>query len=980
MAQIHVVGLNAGRFENLGGSNDSGGLVVQPAGATAPALELRHAGSGSGLTIALTGSGYGLTVTGGNVGFGTATPGYQVEIASTLKVGTYADFPGIANPAAPAAGTVRFHATTANGLTRFEQDNEAATNLVLGRDNVVIAKNTSGSIIAAGTPVYVTGATGNVPNIGLAKADVVATLPAIGVALDSIGINAFGQVMGAGIITSINTSAYAVGAPLYVSATTAGALTDTRPVSPNLAQRIGSVLVSGVGNGTIEVVTAPFVGGLESGTTAGFTIAGALNAKGNSTLGDAGTDTLDVYPYFANFRSYTAAPAWVNTAFGTTLMTAGVKLNDPTSATFPTVATLKGGSVTAGTDKAGGVLLLGGDSTVATDGGPILIVGGSSTVGGLGGAVFVASGQPGPTGKSGDLNLATWSGGATSGDSGKLDMSTGSVTSGTSGVVSLVTGTGTTASGQITLRSGNATTTSGSVSIYTGTGATVGAINIGASGGVAAVNLGQAGHTTTVTGALAVNQAGAANAITVSKTVTAAGTGLSVSMASVCTWSGISVAQLGSGDGLYVSKSGVAGVGGNGVTILMDTTSTGYALQVTGGNASGIYATASAGGLGVGKSVLWVESTSGSGDAATIRAIGGTGGALSVSASTSTALACSSGTAICASLSRSSTGGNSVNITHAGTAAGDNALYVAPGAVTAGHGISVNCPSMNGGHGIYISYAGGAGSAISISQGATTGPAIAVSNSATSGPLMNLSAASGSNTSYGATISVAGSGTALIAAVTGSGTGRVAEFNAPSNKSVRVLNNGTIEIDGGASPVGRAFHRVVGASRMISGILAAVVGSTHGAAVSGAYLGAYGALDGALLIPLELPDGSALYGFSIYVSIGNTGFNTSTAGVYLARVTGGASSTQEYFDDTTNTWGAGTEYTQVRSGAPVFFTAGPTGAAGLTNPQTLDRANYDYYLRVRFTSSLGNYQDGTIRGRCYHADLWGQWLKLSPGP
>lgn len=212
------------------------------------------------------------------------TPSHQGhnsgDAYSELHIGQYLEFAATpTNPAAPAAGHVRLHAFTTQGFTRFEQDNEAATNLTLGRDNVFIVRNTSGAPIAARTPVYVTSSTGNVPNVAMAKADAIATLPAIGITLDAIADNAFGQVMKLGVISNINTALFSAGDVLWVSKDTAGALVNVRPVSPNLAQRIGSVLVSGAGNGSILVTTAPFIGGEESGTTATpWRAAGVVNA------------------------------------------------------------------------------------------------------------------------------------------------------------------------------------------------------------------------------------------------------------------------------------------------------------------------------------------------------------------------------------------------------------------------------------------------------------------------------------------------------------------------------------------------------------------------------------------------------------------------------------------------------------------------------------------------------------------------------
>lgn len=172
-----------------------------------------------------------------------------------------------ANPAAPTAGTALLHSATTQGFTRVELDNEATTNTILGRDNVFIAKNTSGGTINKGEVVYVTGSTGNVPNIAKAQANALATLPAVGVLVDNILNNAFGNVMTLGIIASLDTSAFSVGAPVYVSAATAGLFTATRPSgTTNFVQRVGTVLVSGAGNGSLLVGVTPAILNMETGT------------------------------------------------------------------------------------------------------------------------------------------------------------------------------------------------------------------------------------------------------------------------------------------------------------------------------------------------------------------------------------------------------------------------------------------------------------------------------------------------------------------------------------------------------------------------------------------------------------------------------------------------------------------------------------------------------------------------------------------
>lgn len=275
-----------------------------------PSGILKSSGPNTVITMTI-GSGYlhsnGIGAYSWDVPSTTSVSGYvpYVGAVTDLNLGThnfaltgYADFAAISNPASPLAGIARFHAATTQGFTRFEQDNEATTNLVLGRDSVFIARNTSGSTIAAGTPVYVTGSTGSVPNISLAKADSLTTLPAIGVSLDAINDNSFGQVMKLGVIQNINTSAFSTGDTVYVSAVTAGVLTNVRPASPNYAQRIGSVLVSGVGNGSLLVTVAPFIGGQDTGTTSASWRIGTGSGAGATTItfNNANTGTLTWTP------------------------------------------------------------------------------------------------------------------------------------------------------------------------------------------------------------------------------------------------------------------------------------------------------------------------------------------------------------------------------------------------------------------------------------------------------------------------------------------------------------------------------------------------------------------------------------------------------------------------------------------------------------------------------------------------------------
>ena len=173
-----------------------------------------------------------------------------------------------ANPTSPTAGTLLLHSKTVNGFTRMEQDNEATTNVVYGRDNVFIVKNETGVTIPKGSVVYQSGVVGNVPQISLARANATGTLPALGVVVDNIAHLAFGQVMSSGVLY-FNTSAFSDGQAVYVSSTTAGAMTSTRPSGTAvLVQRMGTIMTSSVTPtiGQMYVSTAPAILNMETGT------------------------------------------------------------------------------------------------------------------------------------------------------------------------------------------------------------------------------------------------------------------------------------------------------------------------------------------------------------------------------------------------------------------------------------------------------------------------------------------------------------------------------------------------------------------------------------------------------------------------------------------------------------------------------------------------------------------------------------------
>ena len=114
--------------------------------------------------------------------------------------------------------------------------------------------NKTGTTIAKGKAVYISGATGNKPELTLARADSEATSSkTIGITTAAIANNATGEVVVAGDATGLDTSAYSEGQGLYLSPTSAGDFVTSLPTQPYHGVFLGVVTRSNNSNGQIEV-------------------------------------------------------------------------------------------------------------------------------------------------------------------------------------------------------------------------------------------------------------------------------------------------------------------------------------------------------------------------------------------------------------------------------------------------------------------------------------------------------------------------------------------------------------------------------------------------------------------------------------------------------------------------------------------------------------------------------------------------------
>jgi len=115
-------------------------------------------------------------------------------------------------------------------------------------------RNVTGATLTKGTVVYINGASGNKPTVAKAIATSDATsAQTFGLIQADIPNNSNGYLVAFGDLDGLNTSAFAEGVQLYLSATTAGGYTSTKQYAPSHLVYIGVVTRQHVNQGRIEV-------------------------------------------------------------------------------------------------------------------------------------------------------------------------------------------------------------------------------------------------------------------------------------------------------------------------------------------------------------------------------------------------------------------------------------------------------------------------------------------------------------------------------------------------------------------------------------------------------------------------------------------------------------------------------------------------------------------------------------------------------
>ena len=132
--------------------------------------------------------------------------------------------------------------------TRYEGDIDGA---VLQQ---VLVKEPGG--VTKGDVVYISGGTGDNPEVRKAQSNSISTMAALGIMKNNTSVDTIGECVTSGEITGVDLTGFTTGDELFVSNTAAGGLKNSSPSGEaNLIQKIGKVIKGGTG-GALTVLGA----------------------------------------------------------------------------------------------------------------------------------------------------------------------------------------------------------------------------------------------------------------------------------------------------------------------------------------------------------------------------------------------------------------------------------------------------------------------------------------------------------------------------------------------------------------------------------------------------------------------------------------------------------------------------------------------------------------------------------------------------
>ena len=187
-------------------------------------------------------------------------------------------------PASPSQGDIWLD--SANSAIRVYDGSDWDNGQFIGNlEGFMEFEAQAGENISKGDVVYVSGSSGNLPIVSKALANSATTMPAFGIANQTINQGNTGYIVTQGLLTGIDTSSFSQGETLYVDVAITGKFTNVAPAGEsNKIQNIGKVVNSAVGGsimvggaGRFNATNALDQGNIFIGNASGVTVSTPLS-------------------------------------------------------------------------------------------------------------------------------------------------------------------------------------------------------------------------------------------------------------------------------------------------------------------------------------------------------------------------------------------------------------------------------------------------------------------------------------------------------------------------------------------------------------------------------------------------------------------------------------------------------------------------------------------------------------------------------
>ena len=217
-------------------------------------------------------------------------------------------------------GDLDLNGNDITGIGNIDVDTITGTEIIgLHNGPMVFDAIARGTAIVKGQVVYISGISGNTPEVQLARANSTSTMPGFGVAEDDIAQDATGKIVSFGQLEGTDVAdwgetgiTFTLGDVLYVSQSEAGKLTNVAPTGEsNRIQNIGKVeRISPTTNATIMVAGAGRTNATPALNT-GNIFYGVGNASSTVNL-DTTVASLGFIKTYTETNDLTSAVTWAN--------------------------------------------------------------------------------------------------------------------------------------------------------------------------------------------------------------------------------------------------------------------------------------------------------------------------------------------------------------------------------------------------------------------------------------------------------------------------------------------------------------------------------------------------------------------------------------------------------------------------------------------------------------------------------------------